>query len=287
MRDVELTERARAIAGNRTGGASELLSELLPLLEQALRHGRPAVLDVARLVCAGQVAMAPLWNACASALANVDRPERFAARSAEMARAPRLLERAAALALGDVIQRVAPSRDAADDAPRGNARVITLSYSHGVASVLARLAMEQHVVVICGQSLPGGEGERMCGTLKAGGASAELVEDALLTTYLDSRTLVVVGADAISARDFTNKAGTLGLVAAASFTGSAVYVVASRDKAQSTELWARVRLPRAFERTPIDLVTLFLTEAGPLPPTAVLKMAGRFQSEITQLLAQL
>jgi translation initiation factor 2B subunit (eIF-2B alpha/beta/delta family) len=288
VRDVELMTRARSIAGNRTAGASELLAELLPLLEQALDRGAATVLEIARIVCTGQPAMAPLWNACAAAVAGIDARERFVHVRAEMARAPRVLTRAAAQSLGELLEQAPAPRSGGGRVPdREPARVLTFSYSRSVAATLVHLARQRPLHIVCGRSLPGGEGERMRDEVRDAGMIAELVDDALLTTYLAASAVVVVGADAISARDFTNKAGTFGLAAAASFTATPVYVIASRDKAQAAALRSRLALPRHFERTPVELVTMFLTETGALAASDTVQLSARFETEILRLLALL
>jgi hypothetical protein len=64
-----------------------------------------------------------------------------------------------------------------------------------------------------------------------------------------------------------------------------VYVVASRDKAESELLTPHLQLPRTFERTPIQLATLVLTEAGPVPTDAISGMAERFRFDLPFLLS--
>ncbi len=95
---------------------------------------------------------------------------------------------------------------------------------------------------------------------------------------------VIVGADAVASAFWINKVGTHGLAAAAYRQGVPVYVVAGRAKGmpaavarrwrQSSgppaEVWpeadSRVRLDNPyFEATPVELATLFLTDAGAVP----------------------
>jgi hypothetical protein len=275
VRNDDLLNWADAIASNREAGASELLAGLLPLLGEAVATGQDATRAVVRIVCTGQPAMAALWNASAAAVAEFETPGRFARVRAEMERAPRALTRMAAAVLKDAL------------GGEGRPRVLTLSYSSNVAAVLAVIAGERPLDVVCSESLPGGEGSRMRDRLRAAGAEVELVADALLTTYLPAGAAVVVGADAMSAQDWTNKAGTLGLAAAASAIGKDVYVIASRDKAQAPALRDRVTLPREFERTPVGLATLFLTDGGPVSPDDVAALARRFMPELSVLLALL
>jgi translation initiation factor 2B subunit (eIF-2B alpha/beta/delta family) len=112
---------------------------------------------------------------------------------------------------------------------------------------------------------------------------ADLVADAALTTYLPRATAVIVGADAVAARHWTNKAGTYGLAAAAWFSGVGVYVLASRDKAESEALTPLIELPRTFERIPVQLGTQFLTDAGPATPDALGGLAERCAPDLAHL----
>ena len=264
-------DQADAIAGDREHGASELVARLVPVLDAARAEGLDATVDVAQRVCRGQAAMAPIWNLCAAAVADFDAPGRFDRWRAEVERAPRALVRAAAAAL----------RDALLGAERP--QILTLSYSASVVRTLTALAAERPLDVICAESLPGREGVRCAEDLRRAGAGSTVVHDALLTTYLGSAAAVVVGADALSARDWTNKAGTYGLAAAASFSGVPVYVVVSRDKAAADVLISRMQIARLFERIPIALATLFLTETGPVPPELVSTFTERSAADLRQL----
>lgn len=261
-----------AIAGDRERGASALVAELLPVLDEAIHEGRESTIDVARIVCAGQPAMAPLWNLCAAAVVEFDEPGRYLRRRAEVARAPRALVRAAVAGLRDAL---------ADEKP---ATVLTLSYSGSVARTLAALHPSTPIRVVCAESQPGGEGAALAAALRAAGLDAEVVQDALLTTYLSGAAAVVIGADAVAAPWWLNKSGTLGLCAAASVTGVPVYVVASRDKAAANALIKRLVYPRTFEQTPAHLATLFLTEVGVITPDRVALFCERYATDIAQLL---
>lgn len=265
---------AAAIGADRERGASALLAELLPLLDAALLQGRAGVLAVAREVCGGQPAMAPLWNACAVALAAVGQDERFARFRAEVTRAPEALTRVA---------REVLSLDAAG----GRARVLTVSHSGSVARALSALAAGTELQVICGESRPGREGRHLAAALSSSTVPVEVVPDALLTTYLGAGTMVVVGADAIARDAWVNKAGTFGLVAAASFTGVPVYVVASRDKGQAGSLARQAAYSRLFEATPASLMTQLITDSGAVSPEHLAGISERFSQETDALLAAL
>ena len=287
----DLITGAVAIAEDRDAGAAELLQRLLLLLDDALRVP-PAALEDSRIVCAGQPAMAPLWHACAAAVLDEEEPGVFERARRELARAPLTLARAASLALRDLLQ------DA--QAPT----VITVSYSSSVVRALLDTSMPIHVA--CGEGRPRFEGRRAALALAERGLAVTLMTDAALTTCLDTAAAVVVGADAVASQFWINKVGTHGLAAAAHRQGVPVYVVASREKGMPdavarrwrpssgpvAEVWpeadSRVRLVNPyFEATPVELATLFLTDAGVVPPEAARELAGRGAGAVERLLAKL
>jgi translation initiation factor 2B subunit (eIF-2B alpha/beta/delta family) len=274
----DLRARARAIADDRLRGAAAIVEDLLPVLDAALAEGQDATIDVARIVCRGQPAMAPIWNLCGAAIADFSVPGRYQQRRAEVARAPRALLRVAAVAVADAV----------DTTDRRHATtLLTVSYSSSVAAVLTAVAARHSIRVVCAESLPGGEGVALSGHLAATGVVAEVVPDAMVARHLDVAAGVVVGADAIAAHDWTNKVGTYGICAAAWFSGVPVFVVASRDKLACAALRARMSLPDVFEWVPAQLATVFLTDAGQLHPGDVAAAAERHASDVASLLAHL
>jgi ribose 1,5-bisphosphate isomerase len=284
-------DRVRAIADDRDAGASELLARLLPVLSEALVAGHDAVAAVARVICAGQPAMPPLWNACGAALADARDPGRFARMRAELERSPRALVRAASRTLRDLL-----------DSEQAR-RVLTLSYSGSVAAVVAEVAASLSIEVVCGEGRPRFEGRRMAETVARAGGRATLTTDAGLTAYLPRASAVIVGADAVSASTWINKAGTLGLAAAASLTGVPVFVVSGREKAWAAalsdrwsprsgrpeEVWREAPPGIAvanhlFERIPTELATQWLTDAGPISPSDFGGVTERYAAESRELI---
>jgi translation initiation factor 2B subunit (eIF-2B alpha/beta/delta family) len=279
------------IASNRDAGASELLARLLPLLAEAVSHGEAETLAVARVICHGQPAMASLWNACAAALMEHTVPGRFARVRAEMERAPAALTRAASVAMLDALQGT--------ESPR----LLTLSYSRSVVSVLAAVGARKRIEVICGEGRPRYEGRRMAEAV-ASDVSTTLTTDAALTSYLDNAAAVIVGVDAVAAQHWINKVGTRGLAAAAAQRGIPTYVICTRDKLQSEQLagrWSssagpgdevwqapkpvRVENPY-FERVPAELATLFLMDAGFISPLHLPTATERYGSDVANLISK-
>ena len=156
---------------------------------------------------------------------------------------------------------------------------------------------------MCGEGRPRFEGRRMAEALAAAGLEVTVATDAALTTCLTRTSIVMVGADAIAESFWINKTGTHGLVSVANRLGVPVYVVASRDKAMPAALAARWRLPEAdraevwpdapghievlnryFEPIPAELVTLFLTDAGPVAPDHLPGLVTRGATAMSRLL---
>jgi translation initiation factor 2B subunit (eIF-2B alpha/beta/delta family) len=291
---MTLLMRAREIADDHDSGAAELTARLLPLLAEALVAGGDAAREVARAVLFGQPAMAPLWHACAAAVSEADQPGTFARMQAEMQRAPQALVRAASRGLRDLLT---DSRDPL---------VLTLSYSSSVSAVLREVAAHTGVRAVCAEGRPRFEGRRLATELAASGVPVTVVVDAALTAFLGEAAAVITGADAVTPASWINKVGSFGVAAAASEAGVPLYVIAARDKfaparlgprlnaapADPDEVW-RERAPgvdvenRYFERVPVELATIFLTEAGPVTPTDVPAVADRKLREISFLLQQL
>jgi ribose 1,5-bisphosphate isomerase len=288
---TDLGARAAVIAGDRDAGAAELLARLLPVLDDALGQGPDAVLSVTRLVCRGQPSMAPLWHACAAAISDAESPGRFARVRAELTRAPAALARAGGIALGQLLEGAA------------SPLLLTLSFSSSLASVLREVPDPYRLRVVCGEGRPRFEGRRMAETLAALGADVTVATDSALTSWLETASAVVVGADAIADEFWINKVGTFGLAAAAWRRGVPVYVVASRDKAMPSpmargwqppdadpaEVWASPGaevsvVNRYFEAIPADLATLFLTDAGPVGPEDLQAFVARDTAAIQRLI---
>lgn len=289
-----LVERAQAIAANRDAGASEIVGILLPLLSEALEQGVDATLAIARIVCRGQPAMAPVWNACAAAVADAERPGRFRQARAEIERGPASLVSMAAPVLAEALAGIA------------SPQILTVSYSASVARVLDALIRRGPMRVVCGEGRPRYEGRRLAVTLASAGAEVTMTTDAALTSFLSTTHAILVGADAVGARSWINKVGTRGLAAAAALSGVPVYVVATRDKAlakpladrwigvegAAEEIWADappeldIRNPY-FEPTPVELATIFLTDVAAIAPPDIGQWAERTASDVTLLLSYL
>ena len=148
------------------------------------------------------------------------------------------------------------------------------------------------------------EGRALAARLAALGIPVTCMTDAALGQALTSADAVLVGADAVTAHWFLNKAGTRMLAAAAATGGVPVYVVASREKfasaavasrlvireAAAGEVWsdppAGVRVRNVyFERTTLDAVTGFITDDGLLDAREARAACEALDREVPESLA--
>ncbi|MGE0042184.1 MAG: hypothetical protein AB7H88_12600 [Vicinamibacterales bacterium] len=247
----EVLAAARAVADDRTRGAAALASALAPILVRARAESPDALDEIARLVRAGQPVMAGLHHLVAAALADRAAPGRLAQALRAVERAPAALARLGAGAIRH-------------EAHRRPLRLVTWSGSGSVAAAILAAAPAEPLQVTLGEGRPAMEGTRLALDLSSAGVAVEVLEDGAVTTALPSASAVVIGADAVGRDGFINKAGSLGLAAAAQRLGVPVLVLATRDK------YVR-RLPEIppghlFERVPLDLVSHFVTESAVLAP---------------------
>jgi translation initiation factor 2B subunit (eIF-2B alpha/beta/delta family) len=266
---VELERRIGRIAANRESGASEILDEVIGVLRDALARG--AAIDlVARAVCQAQPSMAPVWNAALEALASTETPERFERFAQRVARAPAALTRFAVEFFSHDVGPVP-------------LRLVTISFSRSVATVVEALAGTHALRVACSESRPALEGRRLASRLAASGIPVTYYSDAAVGHALASSDAVLVGADAVAPEWILNKSGTRMLAAAATQQGLPVYAVATRDKFVSHAVAARIVVKEGapaelweappegvtlhnpyFERTPLDLVASVISDIGVL-----------------------
>ena len=261
----ELKKRIEQIAGDRESGASEILVSAIAILRDALT-GREDVGEVVHLLRLAQPSMAPMWSAGEAAMTG--NLERFAKR---VEHAPRAIRRFAI----DLLETGLP--------PGSPLRIVTLSYSGTVAQVIEGLVRRRPVQVACSEGRPALEGRRLASRLCAAGASVTCFSDAAIGHGLEGADALLVGADAVAPGWFLNKSGTWMLAASAALRGVPVYVLAGREKfiagGQASHLSIRVGPPAEiwpepdagvavlnpyFERTPLELVSAVVSDAGVL-----------------------
>ena len=265
-------ERAIArLAADHRSSATALVPRAVAVLRRARTAGPGALAEVARGVCLAQPAMGSLWNAAAAALAGDPALDRFA-RQAE--RAPDAIARAAR-----------PLVEAGAERP---VTLVTWSASGPVTRLIEAMARTGALTVRCAEGRPALEGRALAAALARTGATVEVFADGALASAVEDAAAIVVGADAVTAGWFVNKAGTRALALAGAAAGVPTYVLAGRDKClgaalarqlqlregPAAEIWAR--RPRGvtarnpyFERVPWSDVAALATDRGVVGDTSV------------------
>jgi translation initiation factor 2B subunit (eIF-2B alpha/beta/delta family) len=226
-----------------------------------------------------------VWNASLEALASGRSPDRFERFAQRVARSAHALRRFA-LECFAVDAASVSKEDLESDVPQ--LRLVTLSFSSSVVTVIEALAAQRQVAVSCSESRPALEGRRLAAALSADGLHVTYFGDGAIGHALSEADAVLLGADAIGPEWFMNKSGTRMLGAAASSQGVPVYLAATRDKfvtrslashlkcrdGATAEVWdappsgVTVRNPY-FEATPLDLVTAVISDVGVLGAAVV------------------
>ena len=255
------------LRADRRSGASELMEQALSAVRLAAGEGPGAAEEAARAACDAQPAMAPFRNLLAAVAAEGREPGAIERFERQWRRGRDALARAA-------VQALAPEAGVA-------LRFVTCSFSGSVLACLRAIARLNPVQVTCGEGRPMFEGRRLAAALAAAGLRTELRTDAALASALPGCDGLLAGADAVTPAWFLNKCGTSQLAAAAGLTGTAVYVLATRDKFLDAEAGEALRIeehdPREvwdgappgvtvanpyFEKVPIQLATAVITDSG-------------------------
>ena len=227
--------------------------------------------------------MASVWNAAAVAV-GADGLHRLRHLNQGVHRAPRVLAR--------VLTDLLLTRGEGPRAVSAPLVVATVSASETVRVCLEALSERTRLEVICAEARPLLEGRHMAADLARARIPTTLCTDAGIGAVMAATgpTLeaVVVGADAVAPRWFVNKCGTRHVVEVAASLGVPSYVVGSREKfigeilaeelrpnqGSPDEIWEHpppdVTIANPyFERIPVELAAMFVTDAGPIGPASV------------------
>jgi translation initiation factor 2B subunit (eIF-2B alpha/beta/delta family) len=209
---------------------------------------------------------------------------------------------AAQPAMGSVLTVVETARRAAEGArtvgvgARAVRRAICLTLSSSEVVYRALLAARRRgrlARVVVAESRPGCEGVALARRLAARGVPVSVVVDALAPAIAAKVDAVVLGADAVTRTALWNKCGSFGVALAAAAGRRPTLVVTTGDRLLAPRLARRLALVEAephgvlspptrgvrvinrlFDRTPLRLVTLVVTEAGAMEPAAVKRRLG-------------
>jgi len=262
-----------AIRADDTSGATDIVSQAADLLLDAISASADSreLGALARQCIEAQPSMAGLLTL--EAAARLPDPATAIRQFQEQVRrAPSAIARLASevLLLGS---ETSPGRR--------TVRLITCSSSRAVESTLLTMARSADLTVCCAESRPRREGIGLATRLAASGVNVQLFSDAGISSAVPGSDGILVGADAIGPELFVNKVGTAAICALASSEGIPVYVLAGREKLLSGPDIDRLEIVSGppeqvvdplppdlrvlnpyFERIPLTLATLVVTDAG-------------------------
>lgn len=253
------------------GGAAEVGSmaaaAMAEFVEHLIRYDAAsypdAVATTALRIATSQPALAPLALLANTVLLTLDRgPEVVVAEA-------RALEK-----------RLAASTEIVSSAgaaliPDGGT-VLTHGASSTVRATLGA-ASGRGVRVICTESAPFGEGQRLAADLVAAGLAVEVIPDGAVPDALYAVDMVMLGASALGPDAAVNVIGTSAIIKEARNLGVKCLLLASGDKALPGLLFERAA-ERALGSSRLELVSLdsfdlIITEAGVLEPGAIRALA--------------
>jgi translation initiation factor 2B subunit (eIF-2B alpha/beta/delta family) len=240
--------------------------------------------DFAPRLCTAQPAMAPLFNLVNAIL--------LAVESTAFQEEPQACVRRAVQAFLEPLTSMNESLTMAtlELLPPG-ARILTFSYSSSVLAALREAHARQRLsAVLCTESRPILEGQRLTRELARLGIAVELGVDAAIATFTQRADMALVGADSITVHGVVNKLGTTSLALACCHAGIPCYVVADRHKwlpagalgpassqpKPAVEIWSDpptgVAIWNAyFECTPVRLFSGIIGEDGLRGPEELLR----------------
>ncbi len=261
---TSLAELLDKINKDRVSGSSEIYSELLDGLQQALVQ-KPKVQewkDFSEGLSKVKRSMAPLQNVAGSirVLLNAQIPEgQFNGFVKGFLADLREREAEAAQRIADNMMKT-----------HQPGKAVTLSYSGTVLSAFSR--MPKDIEVSVAESLPMGEGAMTCRKLIEKGHRASLFRDAMIASEVSRTDIVLVGADGVCPEGVVNKVGTLPLALAAREFGKPFVVLCSTSKlipvleldaVENESVSDGIGMREAvFEMTPLELVTAVITDEG-------------------------
>lgn len=288
--ELEIADRIATIARDHISGAVSLAVEAaatLATLADLSRAARPDqfeadLLETGALLIQAQPSMAPILNLVNMAVTAVE-------RVANLEDKRKVLRNTAATFPNQLSLRNRKIARVALDLVGDGATIVTLSHSATVLGALveARMAGRQ-LHVICAESRPVREGILLAEDLGKAGIPCTFVIDAALADALDEADIVWVGADSVAVNGLVNKVGTRLLALAARALEVPFYALTSqlkfwparcpnpppieeRDPAEvlSNPSENVTVVNRAFDRTPLDLLTGLVCERGVLRPDQV------------------
>ena len=252
-------------------GAARLLAQM-PLGEDSGVTHRRNIEKACAILLDGHPVMASLWNLSDAVLGLSPWP-------ATPQMASSMVREGARDFIRGLKDDLSSTADTASELLGRSRRVLTHSVSRAVRETLLARAKRSSIEVTCTESRPLCEGRLMARALGKAGIKVTFIPDAVAGAVLSEGRVeaVLVGSDSVSAAGVANKAGTWLLAMAAGAANVPFHVVSThaarlpsaiQDKAlqlahSGKEVWTAPPknvevLNRAFDRTPLDLVSLVI-----------------------------
>jgi len=278
----DLSSLLRKVSDDHVSGSSEIYSELLKGLSDALAV-KPSIKDWGEF-CIGlekvKRSMAPLQNVAGSlrVLLNARIPEdQFNGFVKGFLVDLASREKQAPGIIAEKFQK--------EQRPK---RIVTLSYSSTVMATLT--ALPNDVEISVAESLPMGEGSVTYRLLTDKGYKACLIRDSMLYRAVANADLVLVGADGVCPEGLVNKVGTALLATLCKEHGKPLVVLCSTSKLipvlemdpmESFRTLEGLRYQEVvFEMTPLEMVHSIITEEEVLSGVEMQKRLLRDRSKM-------
>lgn len=265
------------IRADREHGATYLYRQALTILGDAASQNQiqdsSDIGNIIRILHFAQPAMAPMhFLAEKLESLSLQSPDNLNSRLAALVKS---LERDSELAHGRIIGNF--------EQLNLRANTILLHSRSGTVQELIRGAVKTGTKLLISEGRPGMEGLNLAGELVIDGYAVKTFVDDARAEVVKEADIIIVGADWISERDFTNKIGTYTLALVAREMRRPIYVAADATKFAQSRF--RIESPSLkgnrqsfyqdilFEESPNSLITTFVTDLGLLNAEQV---ASRF-----------
>lgn len=285
----EITALIEEIRNDKTHGASQLARQAAQVLKIAAERSRAESAEeflqeqqeIGQKLISVRPAMAPIFNIVTRLL------KAIADTSLDLNSIRQLTTARADELINGSLEAIARIAGYGADLITSGDRIMTHSYSSTVVAVLQEaFTRHRNIEVIITRAGPGRTGERTVHELGIYGASLTFIDDAAVGLYLPTVNKAMVGADRICADgEVINGTGTYLLALASKRVGIPLYVFCEAlkfdprlsshkvdlEEKEPAEVIEPGKLPPEvkvknpyFDITPLELVTMVITENGPL-----------------------
>jgi translation initiation factor eIF-2B subunit delta len=290
------------IRADTTSGATQLAKKAALTIARTVENGkfqstnafRRFLNDAVRAIVATQPAMAPMINLASLILEESKTSRDLDALRDKIASAARFFARQ----MDENSLRVA---ERSAELIQDGMVIMTHSSSQAVLQALLKAkSARRPIEVVCTESRPTNEGIGLARRLAKQGIRVTLIADAAMMSKLQQASLVIVGADAITAEGLVNKMGTALLALAARKLRKKMYALCGSEKfvpagyrlpleppKDPTELLPR-SVPKIavwnyyFDLTPLGMLTGVVSEDGLVLPAELRRRLKRLKAFLPQ-----